>query len=110
MTTKNARKEAEREGAPAMSDLETLSAKKLYEVIKRREARWSATLDATIAAGLGNARFSDMVEFAKGSTLLGRTKIARDYLNAHRDVQLAYAEMDARKRWHGSDKPIKRRA
>jgi len=93
-----------------MSDLASLSAKKLHAVIARREARWSATLDATIAAGLGQARFSDMVEFAKGSSLLERTKIANDYLNARRDVQMAWDELDARKRWHGSDKPIKRRA
>lgn len=110
MTTKNARKEAEREGAPAMSNLETLSAKKLHEVIKRRDARWREMLDATIAAGLGNARFSDMVEFAKGSTLLGRTKIARDYLSAHHDWKVAMDEIDRRKAYHGSDKPIPRRA
>lgn len=93
-----------------MSDLSTLSAKKLRAVIARREAHWSTVLDATIAAGLGQARFSDMVEFAKGSALLTRTKLAIDYLNARRDIQVAWDELDARKRWHGSDKPIKRRA
>jgi formamidopyrimidine-DNA glycosylase len=93
-----------------MSDLEKLSAKKLHDVIARRNAHWSAILDQTIVAGLGNARFSDMVELAKGSSLLDRTNIARDYLNAHRDWKAALDELDRRKAYHGGDKPIKRQS
>lgn len=90
-----------------MSDLERLSAKKLHAVISRAEAHWSLTLDATIAAGMGSLRFTDMVELAKGSSLLSRTKLAMAYLNACRDHRVALDELDRRMRYHGSDKPIK---
>lgn len=91
-----------------MSDLAKLSAKKLHAVIAQREKHWSATLDATIRAGLGEVRYSEMVELAKGSSLLARTAVALAYLNARHDVKAAWDELDARKAYHGSDKPIKR--
>lgn len=91
-----------------MSDLSTLSAKKLHEVIARRNAHWKATLDATIAAGMGEMRYSEIVELAKGSSLVGKTQLALNYLNARRDWIAAEDELEARKAYHGSDKPIKR--
>lgn len=91
-----------------MSDLETLSAKKLHAVIQKRHARWSEVLDATIAAGMGDMRFSDIVELAKGDPLLPKVRLARDYLNARHDWAVANDELDARRRYHGGDKPIKR--
>lgn len=91
-----------------MSDLSTLSAKKLHEVIARRSAHWKATLDATIAAGMGEMRHSEIVELAKGSSLLNKTQLALNYLNARRDYHIALDELDARKAYHGGDKPIKR--
>lgn len=91
-----------------MSDLATLSAKKLREVIARRDSRWQAVLDQTIAAGMGDVRFYEMVELAKGSSLLNRANLARDYLNAHRDWKVAKDELDRRAEYHGSDKPIRR--
>ncbi len=91
-----------------MSDLSTLSAKKLHEVIARRNAHWKATLDATIAAGMGELRYSEIVELAKGSSLLNKTQLALNYLNARRDWMTAMDELDARKAYHGGDKPIKR--
>lgn len=91
-----------------MSDLATLSAKKLHEVIARRNAHWTKTLDASIAAGMSHYRFSDMVEAAKGSSLISKTLLARDYLNARHDWEVAHDELDARMTYHGSDKPIKR--
>ncbi len=91
-----------------MNDIETLSAKKLHALIAKRDAHWKATLDATIAAGMGDLRYSEIVELAKGSMLLRRVRLANDYLNARRDWKIAYDELDRRKAWHGSDKPIKR--
>lgn len=91
-----------------MTDLSTLSAKKLHAVIAARDARWKAVLDATIAAGMGEMRFSDIVDLAKGSKLLTKVQIANDYLNARLDWRNAHDELDRRKDYHGSDKPIKR--
>lgn len=90
-----------------MADLATLSAKKLHEVIARCDARWSEMLDATIRAGMGDYRHSDMVETAKGSSLLSKTSLARDYLNARHDWKVAHDELDRRRTFHGSDRPIK---
>ncbi len=80
-----------------MTDLTKLSAKKLHAVIAMRDARWKEVLDATIRGGMGEMRFSDIVEVAKGSALLSRTKLAQDYLNARRDWISALDELDARK-------------
>lgn len=91
-----------------MSDLETLSAKKLHEVIARCDKRFAEALDATIKAGMAELRHSDLVELAKGSSLLVKTKIALDYLNARRDWRVAIDELDRRKAYSGTDKPIKR--
>jgi hypothetical protein len=91
-----------------MSDLAKLSAKKLHAVIAKRDAHWKATLDATIAAGMGQMRYSEIVELAKGSRLLRKVQLANDYLNARHDWKVAIDELDARKDYHGSDKPIKR--
>ena len=93
-----------------MSDLATLSGPNLQALLERRNTHWKATLDRTIAAGMGEMRFSDIVELAKGSALLSRTQLALDYLNARRDWKVAQDELDARRDYHGSDKPIKRRA
>lgn len=90
-----------------MSDLETLSAKKLREVIARRDARWNEMLDATLKAGLGSQRHSDMVELAKGSSLLSKTQLARDYLNARHDWKVARDELGRRMSFHGSDRPVR---
>lgn len=93
-----------------MSDLATLSAPKLRAVIAKRDARWREMLDATLRAGMNDLRHSDLVELAKGSSLSGKTLIARDYLNARHDWKVAMDELDARKEFHGSDRPIKRKA
>lgn len=90
-----------------MTDLAKLSAKKLREVIAKRNARWSEMLDVTIRAGMGNYRHSDMVDAAKGSSLLSKTSIAGDYLNARHDWKVANDELDRRMAFHGSDRPIK---
>lgn len=72
-----------------MSDLAKLSAKRLHAAIALRDTHWKATLDRTIAAGMGQTTFREMVELAKGSSLLSRTQLALDYLNARHDWRVA---------------------
>lgn len=93
-----------------MSDYAKLSAPKLHKVIAARYARYTETLDATLRAGMGDLRHSDLVELAKGSSLLVKSNLARDYLNARHDWKVVADELDARRDYHGSDKPIKRPA
>lgn len=90
-----------------MSDLAKLSAKKLHALIAMRDERWKSTLDATIRAGMGEMRYSEIVELAKGSKLLHKVQLANDYLNARLDWRNAHDELDRRKAYHGGDKPIK---
>lgn len=91
-----------------MTDLAKLSAKRLHEVIASRDAIWTKMLNETIAAGMGQLRHSEIEQLAKGSSLLTKTRIARDYLSARQEWREALGELDARKAYHGSDKPIRR--
>lgn len=91
-----------------MTDLSKLSAKKLHGTIARLNVAYRASLDATIAAGMGDMRHSDIVELAKCSSLLHKAELARNYLNARKAWADAMDELDARKAFHGGDKPIKR--
>ena len=91
-------------------DLATLPAKKLHAVIAKREAERGAALDATIAAGMGMMRHAEIEALACGSSLLANTHLAREYLRTRAEWLEAHAELDARKAYHGGDKPIKRAA
>ena len=90
--------------------LEKLSGPKLRAEIAKRSAEQSRLIDAAIAAGMGEMRHSDIVELAKGSSLLSKVLLAREYLAASEAFHAAHEEMAARKRYHGGDKPIRRRA
>lgn len=92
-----------------MSNLSNLSGPKLQALIAARNARWSAALDATLRAGMGEMRHSDIAELARGSSLVNRVAIAREYIDARSDWAAAMDELDKRRDYHGSDKPIKAR-
>lgn len=91
-------------------DLSKLSAKALHAEIHKRDMARCKALDATIRAGMGNMRHADIVELSKGSSLLSRVMLARDYLTTCAAWVEADDELMARKRWHGTDKPICKRA
>jgi len=90
---------------PPRVDLTRLSARKLHDVIAKRDAAHSATLAETISAGYGNLTGAQVRERAK----------AGDYVCLRHVTALdawleATQELDARRRWHGEDKPIRKRA
>lgn len=87
-----------------MPDLTKLSAAKLHAVIAKREAAHSELLDETIAAGYGEIRHNDIVRMARED----KTPLLVKYLAASDAVSEAWFELDARQRYHGGDKPIKR--
>lgn len=91
-----------------MIDLPKLSASKLLAEIDARSADHSASVDTMIRLGYGHCTGSEIREFAKESSLLTRTLLARQWVATKDALQAAYAEQDARRRYHGSDKPIKR--
>lgn len=91
-------------------DLSKMSAKKLHTLIAKREAERGAALDATIAAGMGMMRHNEIELLAKLSCPEYETEIARRYLATRAAWLEAVEELDARKRYHGGDKPIKRQS
>lgn len=91
-----------------MTDLTKLSAKKLHELIAKRDTARGAALDATIAAGMGMMKHSDIVALAAGDALLENVRIAREYLSTRATWLEAVEELDSRRTYHGGDKPIKR--
>lgn len=88
--------------------LEKLSAAKLHSEIAKRHAAYYAAVDAMIRNGYGDMRGSDIEAAAKGDSLLSITSLCREYLALRAAHNAALDELDARKRWHGGDKPIKR--
>lgn len=89
-------------------NLSKMSARALEQEHATRLAADSAACNACIAANMGHMRFSDIAAHAKGSSLLATVRIARAYISAHAAVQETYAEMDRRKTYHGSLKPIRK--
>lgn len=87
------------------TDLTALSAAKLHAEIAKREARHSVLLDEVIAAGYGNYTGNQIRAIIKSEPwpLLVEHEMASDALYEAR------SELDQRKRYHGGDKPIKRR-
>mgnify|MGYP001602931663 CR=1 FL=1 len=91
-----------------MTAIEKLSGPKLHALIAKRDAACSAALDATIAAGMGMMKHSDIVALSTGSELVEKVRLAREYLMTRAEWANAHDELDARRRYQGSDKPIKR--
>lgn len=87
-----------------MVDLAKMSANRLALEIDKRGARDSALLNALIAGGYGNTTSNEldaMVRDGKAPKLvIEARKASHAYLEA-------VNEQDRRKRWHGTDKPIK---
>lgn len=88
--------------------LEKLSASKLHALIAKRDAAVSALNSGFIANAWGNMRYSDIREAAKDPSAPAHALSVR-YLKADAALMEARDELAARKRWHGGDKPIKRR-
>lgn len=89
-----------------MTDLSKLSAAKIEALYNKRQAACSVNCTALINAGRGMERGNEIR--AKG--IAGADALSVEYVALSNAVQLVVAEMESRKRWHGSLKPIKIRA
>lgn len=88
-----------------MADLSNVSENMLRAMYDKLGDEWTNSLNQVIALGFGNVRFSDMEALARqGDT------VAVAHLNVWRKLKEVTDEMDARQRWHGSLKPIRKRA
>lgn len=84
-------------------NLPALSAAKLLAEIAKRDETHSSLLNETIAAGYGDTKHNDIA-------ILASTKafpLLVEYMVAFDELREARAELELRRRWHGSDRPIK---
>lgn len=95
---------------PKQPDLAKMSGPKLRTRIQILDAEDSASIKRLIAAGLGGARGSDIADLAKGSSLLAKVRLAREHMQIRERLNAARDELEARHRYHGSDRPIRRAA
>jgi hypothetical protein len=89
-----------------MPNLEKLSAPKLLALIETLDAAHSALLEEVIAAGYGSYTGRQIRELVK----VEPWPLLVEHLAADDALSLARFELDARRRYHGGDQPIRRRA
>jgi len=83
-----------------MPAIETLSASKLEALYAKRDAVCSEINRAFIDAGRGMEKLGDILKMSDS--------LAVRYQEAHKAFMEVVGEKEARKRWHGSLKPIKK--
>ena len=88
-----------------MVDFSNVSESMLRTMYDKRGDEWGASLDRVIALGYGDVRFSDMEALARDGDA-----VAVAHLAVWRKLKDVTDEMERRKRWHGSLKPIRKRA
>ena len=88
-----------------MVDFSNVSENMLRAMYDKRGDEWGASLDRVIALGYGDVTFSDMEALARQGDA-----VAAAHLCVWRKLKDVTNEMDVRQRWHGSLKPIRKRA
>ena len=88
-----------------MANLTNVSENMLRAMYEKRGDEWTDSLDHVIALGYRNVTFSDMEALARDGNA-----DAIAHMSVWRKLKEVTDEMDARQRWHGSNKPIRKRA
>ena len=88
-----------------MVDFSNVSENMLRAMYDKRGDEWTDSLDQVIALGYGDVTFRDMEARARDGDVA-----AVAHLSVWRKLKEVTDEMDARQRWHGSIKPIRKRA
>ena len=88
-----------------MPNLQTLSGPKLEQLIETRSDATSKLLMKVIEAGHGNDTMNDLRASVKEGSA---SDLVQAYMAAYDEEILARDELDARRRYHGSDKPSRR--
>lgn len=93
-----------------MTNLSELSATKLQALYDQRFEADSTVGKACIAAGLGNWRPSDRDEALQGkrNATAEELSLCQQWRDASEAFFAVVDEMEKRKRWHGSLKPIRK--
>ena len=88
-----------------MADLTNVSENMLRAMYEKRGDEWTDSLDRVIALGYGDVTFSDMETRSREGDIA-----AQAHMTVWRKLKEVTDEMDRRQRWHGSLKPIRKRA
>ena len=88
-----------------MPDVTTLSARAIEALYDKRQAACSINCTALINAGRGMEKGREI--YAKG--LAGADPLSVEYVKLTDAVRIVIDEQDARKRYHGTLKPIRRK-
>ena len=88
-----------------MANLTNVSENLLRAMYDKRGDEWTDSLDQVIALGYGDVTFRDMEARARDGN-----GDAIAHMSVWRKLKEVTDEMDARQRWHGSMKPIRKRA
>ena len=88
-----------------MADLTNVSENMLRAMYDKRGDEWTDSLERVIALGYGDVTFSDMEARARDGDA-----VAQAHMAVWRKLKDVTNEMDARQRWHGTLKPIRKRA
>ena len=88
-----------------MANLTNVSENLLRAMYDKRGDEWTDSLDQVIALGYGDVTFRDMEALARDGNA-----DAIAHMSVWRKLKEVTDEMDARQRWHGSMKPIRKRA
>jgi hypothetical protein len=88
-----------------MVNLTNVSENMLRAMYEKRGDEWTDSLDQVIALGYGDVTFRDMEALARDGNA-----VAIAHMNVWHKLKDVTNEMDARQRWHGSNKPIRKRA
>jgi acetylglutamate kinase len=84
-----------------MRNLSTLSGPKLEALIEKLDTAHSVTLRAAIDHGYGNVRMNEM-------RAIHDEPVAAAHIRASDELSAARDELERRRRWHGTNRPIKR--
>jgi len=88
-----------------MANLTNVSENLLRAMYDKRGDEWTDSLDQVIALGYGDVTFRDMEALARDGNA-----DAIAHMSVWHKLKEVTDEMDARQRWHGSMKPIRKRA
>lgn len=88
-----------------MANLTNVSENLLRAMYDKRGDEWTDSLGRVIAIGYGDVTFRDMEALARNGNA-----DAIAHMSVWRKLKEVTDEMDARQRWHGSNKPIRKRA
>ena len=93
-----------------MADLTKLSGPRLNALIAHLDLIDAKSIKTLIHAGMGSFTGAQVRAKAKQPCDFPDVRLCREHVANQDELNAARAELEARRRYHGGDKPIRRRA